>query len=658
MVEIKNIWVDILDSAGTRLGSGPLRAANWTHTSKLDVCGEFAFSVDGSDPNIGALGEKRTAVCWFKDKFHAVGIFGAGIIDKIELSIDSDGIKYNVSGLDLAKELSYHPVGNISFKGLNGEGQNNIPEILINSYLQTFGWLITNGSTQDNLYTGFDGESVLNALTRVVERSGEHWRLGDVRRVEWLGKAANFQASGLYAVQHIDNPVGFEAVTNLCIISALDEESDTSDLVTAVIPRGSGNGAAILTLKNAASVDPVSGYAIAPETGMVTDAAANATYGYIAKTIDFKDIGPLSNTTLDIQSAQQMLYNATVEYLQRHSAPQKFYRLKLAGVGNLLRPGTTLRVRYKKVQDGILLYNLENTFNILEVRHQIDKTASYSCEILISLIDRQPQSDENFLASQIQEARVISAHQQLGPSSDTLTWRDEMDNEHGAGFRFWTGDEYTSIQRAVFRFRVQSLRSTVKSVGGSSTTSGSGGGGTSTSASGGGQTADGGAHSHWTTPVGGESPDPDYGFSASGNLLGLVSANGGAQPAFQVGVTENHEHTIAAHTHAITIPAHTHSLTANVSMQYGIFEESGANTLALTDLVIKLNGGADLRANVENIGNGWYALELTEHGLCDAVFRPAQGNNELSITTSVDKTARIEAQLTIRGVVQAVAYTG
>ena len=90
-------------------------------------------------------------------------------------------------------------------------------------------------------------------------------------------------------------------------------------------------------------------------------------------------------------------------------------------------------------------------------------------------------------------------------------------------------------------------------------------------------------------------------------------------------------------------------------MVYGIFEESAGNTLELANLVIKLNGGADLNSSVVDIGNGWYELDITDP-LTDAVFRPSQTNNEIAVTTATAKTARLEAQLTIRGVVQAVAY--
>jgi hypothetical protein len=119
----------------------------------------------------------------------------------------------------------------------------------------------------------------------------------------------------------------------------------------------------------------------------------------------------------------------------------------------------------------------------------------------------------------------------------------------------------------------------------------------------------------------------------------------------------------AGHSHSVSIPAHTHStpnhshdLTPNISMAYGIFEESSGNTLVLANLIFKLNGGADLLASVVDISNGWYELDITD-GLTDAVFRPSQENNEIAITTATAKTARIEAQITIRGVVQAVAYS-
>ena len=112
---------------------------------------------------------------------------------------------------------------------------------------------------------------------------------------------------------------------------------------------------------------------------------------------------------------------------------------------------------------------------------------------------------------------------------------------------------------------------------------------------------------------------------------------------------------LSNHTHDLDIPDHNHDLTPEISTEYGVFEESGANTLAIGDLVIKLNGGSDLAGDVVNIGSDWYELDITEE-LVDSAFRPEQESNVIAITTAVEKSARIEAQLKIRGAVQAAAY--
>lgn len=391
-----------------------------------------------------------------------------------------------------------------------------------------------------------------------------------------------------------------------------------------------------------------------------------ATYDRIERVLDFKEIGPLSNTTPDVQAAANMLLQAAVEHLRRYGTPQQFYRVSLANVSVLLKPGTTIHVVYRKLSDGVVLYELDDVFNVIEVEKQITPAGTHTSAITIATIDRLPQSDTEFLARQAMQGRVLSAHQQLGVSVDTLTFRDEMDDGSGASFRFWLGDEYTSIQRAVLRFRVQPLRSTVKSVAGISVTTNAGG--ASTSGSGGATTSGSGGSSSPTSSSDGShyhniqaTPGSGSSLTASGGNLYTGAGTPQNFSTDYVGAGHSHTVSIGSHTHSIdshthTTPDHTHELEPEVLMIYGLFEESQANTLVLDNLIIKLNNGADLLASVVDIANGWYELDLTE-AITDDVFRPLQTNNEIAITTAIAKTARIEAQITIRGVVQAVAYS-
>jgi len=663
-MQIRNFWVDIENSAGTRVGAGPLRASVFSSTENLSACGEFAFTVSAGDANLSALAEKRIAMCKYVDMDGAVQTFGGGVIDKIVRSHGEDGnLQIHVSGNNLARELYYRSVGALDLSGVSGAGVTDAPDQIM--VFAPAGWTISGGTTITNVYAGYNGEPVLNALAGVGEYIGEHWRLGTGRSVEWIGPASSFVASGVRAMQHVNDAVAVETVTNIALITSLEEQSDAAELLTRIIPRGSGNGGAVLTL-SAVTDSPEAGYTVDAVNNYVKRTASETTYGRIERALDFKDIAPISNTTPDIQAAANMLMRACVEHLRRYGTPQKFYNIGLSKVDQVLRPGTTLRAVYRTLVDSAVVYNLDGDFNIIQVQNQITNEGIHTTGVTISTIDRLPQSDNQYLAQTIQAARVVAAHQQLGASVDTFTYRDEMDNTHGASFRFWTGDEYTSIQRAVLRFRIQPLRSTVKSVAGSSTTTVSGGGSTttsgggSTSGSGGGAsvTSAGSSHGHAVTVYNGVSGNPVYfdgTFLRSAGVTDTFTSQaelpaGGHTHSISV---PSHSHSTPNHSHST--PNHTHSLTPNVSMAYGIFEESGVNTLVLVNLIIKLNGSADLIASVVDIGSGWYALDITD-ALTDAVFRPSQENNEISITTATAKTARIEAQLTVRGVVQAVAY--
>lgn len=646
-MDIRFFWVDIENVSGARLGAGPLRAQGWRHIDRLSACGEFEFRVGAGDPNISALSEKRVAVCRYITSTGTVAEFGRGIIDNIERSVDESGALWLVArGNDIARELSYRSVGALDLAGIGAAGVDDAPEQIM--AFAPAGWSISGGETETNVYAGFDGESVLAALSKVGEHIGEHWRTGSGRVITWLGPASGFAASGVRAVQQVNAPVEYELANGIAVLLAINEVSDAADLLTRVIPRGSGNGSAIVTLAAATASAPT-GYTLNKPGNYVRRDDSETEYGRIERALDYKEIGPISNTDADVQAASNALLQAGVEHLRRYGVPQKFYDVKLH-TKTILQPGTTLRVVARTLVDGVVQYDLDGVFNILEVTREIDAQGATTSAVTISSIDRLPQSDTEYLAGQMSQAQVLAAHQQLAASTNTVPYRDEMDNSHGASLRFWLGDEYTSVQRALLRFRIQPLRSTVKSVAGQSTTTASGGGSTSGAGGASTETSAGSAHGHHVTVYNGAGGNP---VSFDGTFL--LSA--GPTDTFQTQAEfPPHDHSVSIPNHSHTTPNHTHTLTPVIQTVYGIFEESGANTLALADLAIKLNGGSDLSAGVVSLGGGWYALDITDE-LVNSVFRPAQESNEISITTAVAKTARIEAQLTIGGVVQAVNYS-
>jgi hypothetical protein len=642
-----NFWVDIEDASGNKIGAGPLRPSRFPRSRKLSKSGEFSFDISPSDPNISALSEKRIAVCRYFDKNGQMQEWGGGVIDKIVVNTDGPALTFNVSGNDRLRELTYRSVGSLNLSS-GGAGVSDAPDQIM--ALAPSGWSITGGgSTSESVYVGFDGESVLNALSRAGDHIGEHFRLGSGRVVEWLGEASGFSASGVRAVQHVNDPRQAELASEIAVITNLEEVSDATNIITRIIPRGSGNGSAIATLKHATDTPPT-GFTLDIDNNILINDAAEAEYGRIERVVDFKELGPLSNTTADIQAASNMLLQASVQWL-RNAVNEKFYRMELwTNPNRLLQVGTTLRVVYRKIIDGKTVLDIDETLNIVEVESELAFDGMSTTAVQVSTTDRLAMSDEDFIVSQIEEARILSAHQQLGASVDTLPWHDMIEDGHPATLPFWVGAEYTSINRALLRFRISPLRSPIKTVAGESTTTESGGG--STSGSGGASTPTSTAtpHGHPITIYNG-SPGSLVYFSG-----GLLYSPGGTGQITTRVETPSHTHNVSVPNHTHTTPDHSHTLTPEISVDYGVFDESAGNTLDIDDLVIKLNGGSDLSGDVESLGSGWYELDVTE-GLVDSAFRPKQEANEIAFSTSTaDKTARIEMQLQIRGVVQAVAY--
>ncbi len=105
-------WIDVEDSSGNKLGSGPIKSArNWRQTARLDRAGAFSFEMAVNDPQRALVTVKRIVRCWgILDG--VLTTFGAGVVDKVTVSVGASGEPVlRVEGDDLARELTYRSVG-------------------------------------------------------------------------------------------------------------------------------------------------------------------------------------------------------------------------------------------------------------------------------------------------------------------------------------------------------------------------------------------------------------------------------------------------------------------------------------------------------------------------------------------------------------------
>ncbi len=687
-------YVDIEDSSGVRLGAGPITTAtSWQVTRRMDAAGAWSFAAPMADVRVAQATPRRYAhiYAWIGGAYQWVG---GGPIDTIKTSVAADGtVMADVSGDDMVRELAWRTVGSLALSDGAGQPISHAAALAAVMALAPPGWMANADPAPgwNLVYGQFGGESVLAALATVAERSRSHWALSG-RRSLAFGSA--FAASGVRCIA-ASGALG----AGQAAITALDIERSSYDLVSRIIPLGSGQASAALTLRATGRTAPA-GYTLATAANYLRNDTVETAYGRCERVVSFKDITPLSSTTADVVSAANTLFDAAKYWLDLHAAPVTAYKVIVAQCPTLVQPLQSVRVVWRDPAQNL---SLDTDLYVLEVEWKGDATGVRTAGLTVADAPLWPDDDVSAVVDSITQGAIYQALPQLNANSYVIPYSKPVDDVSEAGFRFRFDEDCVQLVRVVFDFQLLPLESTVTSVVAASATTNSGGGTTATSTNGGGTTAsstNGGGTTASSTNGGGSTPTTGSGDKShlhtvpilNGSAGSLVYLSGGVlySPGGMANVNINfanvphthsvtigdhshnvtigdHSHnvTIGNHNHNVTIPDHTHTVTPSVSMTYGIYRDSAGNVFALADLEYSLDGstwyGFAVGVNgFANLSGGWYRVDLTALLQDATTLRPLAANNLLRVrrkSTGAIKKATIDAQLGVRNIIQALALT-
>jgi hypothetical protein len=401
--------VDLENKAGVKYGSGPVATANtWQHTKRLDRAGTVSFDMPAIDPRVLEVVARRIVHC-YGERDGAPVDMGTGIIET--LTINPDEEKATVTGSDLLSELAGPSVHNLALNdGASGPmAAASVLGAVMASAPST--WSFT-GTPSQGVYQEFAGESVLAALSKIAELTGDHFRLGAGRQVVWLPKTtpATYPASGLVAVGGGD-PVELANNPLVCIIDDLEIVEDGTEIITRIYPFGAGNAEARLTIANTTRFGAPGTATPADHTvGEYTlhiDATPALSYikynpgeatadDRIERHVSFKDVTAAEpNTSTDQISAADMLFDQALEHLKAHQAPATSYRLSLLALDQEIIVGTTIRVSWHDFVDGWQWLDIEADLLVLETTTQIDAAGVHTVGLLVSVVARWPTGNRN-----------------------------------------------------------------------------------------------------------------------------------------------------------------------------------------------------------------------------------------------------------------------
>lgn len=642
------IWLDVETAPGVRAGPGPVVTVTaFASTARLDRAGQWSATVPALDVRaVALLQPKRTALAYAMiDGVQT--LLGGGPIDGVTVSLSGDAPSLTVTGADLLGELAALSVG----RGESYHGWN----LLLAS--KPASWLLLQTETLPVWYMRYSHESILGALVEAAARVGFHFRLGmpgapggAIRVVEAFITPA---ASGVLATANGD-ALAMERNPNACAISSIEERRGASDLANRLYVYGSGNGDARLTLA-AATAWPNGGslagtytdadgnvWSISRAQSLLTCTSSVAAYGAHDAPLAFANVAPLTNTAADMQAAANLLLLAALQQGRRLAQPQYAYSLRVAGLRKQVRPGQTIRVQARRFIDGARPINIDRDLVVMEVQTAVDAAGIRTDGLTVSTLAAWPQTDAGVMAGAIREVQAAAALPQMGPSVDTISYREPIDDDHPATLPFWAGPEVTTVAQVLLRFRADPLRSTTKTVAG--TVSG---------------TVDLPDHEHDVPDhqhkflISAGTPTYALGFGAAGTSGGLVS------PA----VSSDFEYPTAADSGRVTTEDGggqvdvALDLTSAFSLQYGIYEDT--NAYAATELDWLINGVA-VGAAATSLGSGWYSLDLTALVSDAATFRPARADNTITVAVKAasknGRRVQVTAQVSLRTVIQAKGY--
>lgn len=700
------ITIDVLNTSLTLTGDGPLTSAyDVSFDEPLSMCGAFSFAVPARDQRAALLTVQKSVVRIYED---GVAVF-LGLVESRERAISAGGAVFRVAGRSYLAALSDQSVGFLLLAS-GAAGITDAPADVLAATSPTglsSGWTLdtTNGVsvTANAVYGRMRGESRLSALVMIAERAGEGFIYrpglagsGD-KKVIWL---SSYAASGVRAIQGGGEALALEDNPYICLITSLTELEDGAELVNRLLPFGAGEDLENSAFTIAASTYTSLGTPGQPDnfavytssgTGIIDWNYSISALGYRQReaVVQFQDIVPISNTDADHETAANMLAFAGMRWLEKYGIAHKFYDLAVTQLPSTVYAGTSVRViYYEEDTDGTVLHDINTDLYVLNVATGYGNDGSKAYSLTVGTTDRFPTSEGEMVAARIEEGRIYGAYTQFGPNVDTIAYNDEFDDTTAARLDFWLGAEIAQVQQVLLRFRIDPLRSTVKSVGGSASvevtidtiavdvsTSVSVSGTIDTRhdhavpehyhstvivdgsaftlvananlyTSGGiyyiGHEAGGSSHDVFTKLTGEGSTTAQTGGSASLALSGTGSGTGTGTGTGS-GTTD---------------------LSSAITAEYGIFEDSGATVIddstlgnLQADIVMTVNGTDRTSSIVASAVSGWYELDVTAWVSDPDTYRPTAATHYISVIAAAGLRGRIAAQLQIRARIQAVAYT-
>jgi hypothetical protein len=404
-------FINVENSSGARLGSGPITSAQyWRSTFSMDQAGMFETAIPLADPAAAQLANERVLRC-FAVLQDGVTEVGSGVIDDIKYIQSSQGTIAEIRGLDDCRFLADRSV---QFLALGGTGSPpTVSHATCISSIATYapvGWTFNADPSPpfDEIIYRFRGQSVLRALSDIAEFTKTHWYLSAPKTITFL---SDFVSSGITAIRH--PPFGTNQDPDTVQISQFSYAKETRDIMSRVYPYGGWyNGVFsdyFIPGVNEVNydLDPIdpdywpspkySGYTDNRTDNWIEKDSTVAAFGRRERYMQWQQVkvtfftGGYSDEIW--RDLCRLVYNRAVAELDWYGVEGEFYTLHLADCHTVLRPLQYVRVMIDSIENNRQVFKFDQNMLILQSTVEVTRHGIHTTKVEVTNAERYRRMD-------------------------------------------------------------------------------------------------------------------------------------------------------------------------------------------------------------------------------------------------------------------------
>lgn len=455
--------IDILDAAGNKVGSGPLKNILQVNTTRsLDKIGGASFVVPAEDPKCRQIMAGRQ----FDIVDEVDGYLGRFFFKKMSVSEADGRALITVETWDTLKELTWAVVGfNRNYSA------DNLEDIIADLLGDVSGWTLDSLTSLGVATVTYQGQNYYQAIQELAERWGYHFRLGENTRELEFGAFGDVIPNLRFTNLPGQNS-SIDGVTEIAIVKQIKKSTTDEEVYNLVIALGAGTGKAQLQLKNGEVGDFYTVQSRTRANGLIEyfieDAASQANYGVREMPLLFDQIRPIANTTTAKNQAKTELLKNAERWMQRYTAErEQFDNVQVYGLQQPVKPGDKVRIRYKVAdEDGTLYIDIDDDYWVTQHVRTRNATGQRISNFQIVNVDRAEKNDIEIMAETVKGVKSAKLWVAPVPFRFSDTYTDFAANSDGlyqdkdAIFTITIDDTVTELTRMILEWRTRPLFTT------------------------------------------------------------------------------------------------------------------------------------------------------------------------------------------------------